>query len=782
MEKALPGKFETSAPVTIRYVSVAGILILALTLLSLTLTVNISGVVNDYAAVTAIHTWSVEVSDASAFSEGDKILLIQMKGAIISEEDNATYGDIQSFGNAGNYEFHTIDAISGTTISFHEIICSDFTVEDLVQIVRVPVYDDVTVSGVLYAAQWNGTTGGILALEATGTLTLNANIDVRDAGFNGGDRNGSAHTGGLTYICAFNSGQGGIKGEGITEILQDACRGKLANGGGGGNDHNGGGGGGANYGSGGVGGHGWKSNTAGNLSDLDKGGRGGEGLSELYELGIPKLFLGGGGGGGHQNNGAALAASNGAGIVIIIAPVLNIASPVTIMANAMDATDVYVNDGAGGGGAGGAVLFDVETFISPGNLDIDVSGGDGASVITRDQHGPGGGGAGGYVNANHPLSEDIDINLEGGAAGLFISTTNPSNPLSNTSHGAAKGEDGSLVENLVLQTCSFPPILDLDKNESGYDFSTSMVIHAGSVSIADSSKDQISDDDNLNMFLAVIVLENALDGEDEGLLLPGSLPAGLSANISADNYTITITGEGTIRDYEKAISMVRYFNNSASPDMSQRQVSVFVNDGGAESNTAFTYITLTDVLLEIKWTFFTVSQQAGDFLLEWQLSSPVNNPCFEVLRSIDGVIFEKLTDISYAKYLPERKSWLVRDNTLSESDIHMVYYQVSCHSDNGFYISSPIVGLTYQANRSMKIEGFQDRENSQLIVQYSAGKSEKYSLSVTDLRGNTMWYNQYFGQTLSGKIYLNIATWTPGIYFVGIESEGTRKTQKIMIR
>ncbi|MEL6842900.1 MAG: hypothetical protein AAFP02_06755, partial [Bacteroidota bacterium] len=351
---------------------------------------SISGVVNDYSAVNSVDLQSVDVADASLFSVGDKVLLIQMKGAIISTVDDSTYGDIADFGNAGNYEFHSITDVTGSTISFDYQVCGEYEVSDLVQLVRIPVYQDAIITGPLTAQDWDGTTGGILAIEATGTITMSDEINVQTVGFRGGALNGRASRGGTTYICDFNSGQGGIKGEGITEVASAACRGKMANGGGGGNDHNAGGGGGGNYGNGGKGGWGWKSNSPGNRSDKEKGGIGGLALQPQYEAGVPKLFLGGGGGGGHQNNGLAVGAANGAGIVIIIANTLETPSSVDIFANALDAEDVNFNDGGGGGGAGGSVLLKVQNYLNPENLSIDVSGGDGATIYTAHQHGPGG--------------------------------------------------------------------------------------------------------------------------------------------------------------------------------------------------------------------------------------------------------------------------------------------------------------------------------------------------------------------------------------------------------
>ena len=49
---------------------------------------NISGIINDYTPVTAIISCGVSVGSATAFSVGDTVLLIQMKGASIDTSNS----------------------------------------------------------------------------------------------------------------------------------------------------------------------------------------------------------------------------------------------------------------------------------------------------------------------------------------------------------------------------------------------------------------------------------------------------------------------------------------------------------------------------------------------------------------------------------------------------------------------------------------------------------------------------------------------------------------------
>ncbi|MCE9538613.1 MAG: hypothetical protein K8R85_05270, partial [Bacteroidetes bacterium] len=117
----------------------------------------------------------------------------------------------------------------------------------------------ITVAGILTCQPWNGTTGGILALEVYGNTTINAGgkITATGKGFRGAALYNPATPRSQTlYYSSSTLTVSANKGEGIAGYDNDYsafggkyCRGAAANAGGGGNVWNSGGGGGANAGS-----------------------------------------------------------------------------------------------------------------------------------------------------------------------------------------------------------------------------------------------------------------------------------------------------------------------------------------------------------------------------------------------------------------------------------------------------------------------------------------------------------------------------------------------------
>jgi gliding motility-associated-like protein len=411
---------------------------------------NISGVVNSYVAVSAVTTNSATVTAIGPFQVGDKVLIIQMKGATITTTNTLAFGAITALGNAGNFEFATISSIVGNTVTFSNNLCKTYTPSGKVQLVRVPVYSSATIVGTVTAQAWNGSTGGIVAIEATNSITFNANINVSGQGFLGG----AVYTGWFSCNDPNYANQtAGKKGEGIAvpPITMDANRAPLANGGGGSNSGNPGAGGGGNGGIGGRGGNEFYGSCQLNAS------YGLGGLAPSYAS--FKAYLGGGGGGGYKDNGLnATAGSNGGGMVFLTAPTIN-GNNFTVDARGANVIGNTDSEGAGGGGAGGYVYYMCSNTTSAMNLDL--RGGNGGNMFSTlwssACHGPGGGGGGGAVAYQQgSIPANVTNLLAGGTSGMVLH----SGPAcAGTSHGAVAGAAGIQVFNFPMPTASVLPNL-----------------------------------------------------------------------------------------------------------------------------------------------------------------------------------------------------------------------------------------------------------------------------------------------------------------------------------
>ena len=166
---------------------------------------------------------------------GDTLLVIQMQDATLDSSNNANYGDGAASGTAdgsgstairqtGLYEFVVATSAVGTgggTVKLATALTHAYNdgTNRSFQVVRVPRYGDVTLTGTVTAAAWNGLAGGIVAMNVNGTLNFGVNsINVNGQGFRGGDDSGGTATGSgdaSTDYVVTTGNRWGAKGEGI---------------------------------------------------------------------------------------------------------------------------------------------------------------------------------------------------------------------------------------------------------------------------------------------------------------------------------------------------------------------------------------------------------------------------------------------------------------------------------------------------------------------------------------------------------------------------------------
>lgn len=442
---------------------------------------------------------------------GDLLMVIQMQGATINTSNTTNYGGNNGTARgyltsaAGTYEYvYAASTVLDGLVYLTTPLKNAYTNANATgsagqyrfQVVRVPQYTSLNIANgaSISTAEWNGSTGGIVAANVAGTITFNGGtaIDVSTLGFRGGGgRQLGGGSGASTDMRTLSSNNAnGSKGEGIagtpkfTRSIADVLvdngdegypdgsygQGAPGNAGGGGtdgnisaNDENTGGGGGGNGGIGGRGGRAWN----------DPAQFGGYGGSVFAQASSRRLVLGGGGGAGTTNDGtgsfgAGFNSSGGSGGGMVFLRVGAVSGTATINANGATGLSVE-NDGGGAGGAGGSVYFFSTNTAGLANITINARGGNGgdawASVADNGtpndgnpEHGPGGGGGGGIIYTNGNIQAASSV--AGGNPGITTTTNLP--------YGAEAGTVGirltSATDAMISVVKTF---CDIDDDDDG---------------------------------------------------------------------------------------------------------------------------------------------------------------------------------------------------------------------------------------------------------------------------------------------------------------------------
>lgn len=485
---------------------------------------TVSGVINTYhAGINTFAAGSTSIAVASLTGQrtntrslrvGDLILIMQMQDSVVPAN-----AGLHEYAQIVGINFLGVLSLNRPLTNSYNFAMNTTNVRNW-QVVYVPQYSSVTITGTVSADRWlidpvsGQATGGVVAMDVAGNMTLNGTISVAGAGFRGG---GGVNGFGNTTTLAFNTPNyfynlapslviGGVKGEGIqgTPIvvssgtatvtyatllgqgytLGAAGQAQQGNAGGGANDgnppgsngNNSGGGGGGNGGAGGRGGNSWATNNV-------AGGFGGDAVTNS----ATRLMMGGGGGAGGGNNavgadsvtswppvtstvangasgGISSSGARGGGIVLLRTG--TIAGTGVIDADGYHAHNkTDGSDGGGGGGAGGTIYATANGAGGAG-LTLRARGGWGGWTPFFD-HGPGGGGGGGHIRTNLSATTNITRG-QNGQDGCCAGVQGNGSP---KAYNALQGINGTIDTNPgtpsgVLAGAQCPPNVAISKSTS----------------------------------------------------------------------------------------------------------------------------------------------------------------------------------------------------------------------------------------------------------------------------------------------------------------------------
>jgi hypothetical protein len=297
---------------------------------------------------------------------------------------------------AGTWELALIERVSAGMLTLTKPLQHSYPPEDHAQAVRVLQHDVIELrSGDgMTAPNWDGTSGGILALMASTRITIDGDLHQNGAGFRGERRDDSCP---MTFQCL-----AGVSGESALGAGSAGGGVNGAGGGGGGIGECNQGGGGA-YG--GVGGGASASMLGDGIDSCDGSGSapgGGGAVAGSDALGEVILFGGAGGeGGGDDDSVAPGGGGDGGGIIMLWAPEITINGHIGVdganggpgtAGSARRTCATGCGAGGGGGGAGGAVYLVGDKVAISGT--VTARGGSGGACSCTDGGDGGAGGAG----------------------------------------------------------------------------------------------------------------------------------------------------------------------------------------------------------------------------------------------------------------------------------------------------------------------------------------------------------------------------------------------------
>ncbi|HEY9641047.1 MAG TPA: hypothetical protein V6C57_11225, partial [Coleofasciculaceae cyanobacterium] len=175
------------------------------------------------------------------------------------------------------------------------------------------------------------------------------------------------------------------------------------------------------------------------------------------------------------------------------------------------------------------------------------------------------------------------------------SIISPRNLEITVTDGVASSDPATARLQIQFDKSDTIPVLDLNGNGSGRDFSTTFVISGTPVKAVDSGA-RLTDSDSAVLSSAQVVISNLLDGKNEELMVD-TIGTGIRAFYDSTKGSLSLTGAASPDVYLQVLRSIRYQNRSLDPNRATRVILFSVSDGTNSSEPAQTAIQLTQINL-----------------------------------------------------------------------------------------------------------------------------------------------------------------------------------------
>ena len=180
-------------------------------------------------------------------------------------------------------------------------------------------------------------------------------------------------------------------------------------------------------------------------------------------------------------------------------------------------------------------------------------------------------------------------------------------------------------------------------------------------------------------------------------------------------------------------------------------------------------------VLPIELVSFTAKPFDGDVALNWITSTEKNNDYFDVERSQDGLVFEKVFRMKSAKdgNSVEKQNY---DGIDPNPFSGLSYYRLKQVDKSGKYSYAPIVSVIMKGNSTIQI--YPNPVSDRLILKTNSG-SESTEVSMVGSLGNLVLPFTTLNALNNG---IDVSQFAPGVYYLVFKNDSGLSPVKVVVQ
>lgn len=179
------------------------------------------------------------------------------------------------------------------------------------------------------------------------------------------------------------------------------------------------------------------------------------------------------------------------------------------------------------------------------------------------------------------------------------------------------------------------------------------------------------------------------------------------------------------------------------------------------------------------WTSISVSQEAGNGLLQWKTSTVAGIDCFVIERSADGKTFESLGHIRTSG--ADHQDYIFRDPALVYQPGKRVFYRLKQIDQKGRALTSEVRKLQIPKAQQVRLEARKKMETADLTIRYFTGISPFAQMNVVDESGKIVLHETLQPTKIEQELNIKLDEWAQGTYVIQLFNATSRTQYRFTI-
>ena len=192
--------------------------------------------------------------------------------------------------------------------------------------------------------------------------------------------------------------------------------------------------------------------------------------------------------------------------------------------------------------------------------------------------------------------------------------------------------------------------------------------------------------------------------------------------------------------------------------------------------TSFSQFTISrEIILPVEILNLKAQNQGKTNLLTWQTTSEKENEGFDIEKSADGKIFEKIGFVKGNGTTTQKQTYSFTDN----NPLSISYYRLHQMDFGGKETYSNIVSVVM--NTKMNVKAFPNPTNSLLNVQFDSETEQNTDIELIDNLGRSVYSYKLTARIGNNHLFFGTQQFPAGIYRLRIKQNASTIVEQIVI-